>query len=27
MPPLTVTSEELHRTVHALRDSIDEVAG
>ena len=26
MPPLTVTSEELHRTVHALTDALDEVA-
>jgi adenosylmethionine-8-amino-7-oxononanoate aminotransferase len=25
MPPLTVTSEELHRIVHALADAIDEV--
>src|SRR3954454_8135526 len=25
MPPLTVTSEELHRTVHALTDALDEV--
>jgi adenosylmethionine-8-amino-7-oxononanoate aminotransferase len=25
MPPLTVTSEELHRIVHALTDALDEV--
>jgi adenosylmethionine-8-amino-7-oxononanoate aminotransferase len=25
MPPLTVTSEELHRTVHALTGALDEV--
>ena len=25
MPPLTVTSEEIHRIVHALADAIDEV--
>jgi adenosylmethionine-8-amino-7-oxononanoate aminotransferase len=25
MPPLTVTSEELHRTVHALTDALEEV--
>lgn len=27
MPPLTITSEELHRIVHALGTSIDEVTG
>ncbi len=27
MPPLTITSEELHRIVHALSESIDEVDG
>jgi adenosylmethionine-8-amino-7-oxononanoate aminotransferase len=27
MPPLTVTSPELHRVVHALADAIDEVCG
>ncbi len=26
MPPLTVTSEELHRIVHALTDALDEVS-
>ncbi len=25
MPPLTVTSAELHRIVHALADALDEV--
>ncbi len=25
MPPLTVTSEEIHRIVHVLGESIDEV--
>ncbi len=25
MPPLTITSEELHRIVHALSEAIDEV--
>ncbi|MDQ1459714.1 MAG: adenosylmethionine---8-amino-7-oxononanoate aminotransferase, partial [Actinomycetota bacterium] len=25
MPPLTITSEELHRVVHALSEAIDEV--
>ena len=25
MPPLTVTSEELHRIVHTLADALDEV--
>ena len=25
MPPLTITSEELHRIVHALADALDEV--
>jgi adenosylmethionine-8-amino-7-oxononanoate aminotransferase len=24
MPPLTITSQELHRVVHALSDAIDE---
>jgi len=27
MPPLTITSSELHRVVHALSEAIDEVAG
>ncbi len=27
MPPLTITSEELHRVVHALSEAIDEVGG
>jgi adenosylmethionine-8-amino-7-oxononanoate aminotransferase len=27
MPPLTVTSEELHTIVHALAAAIDDVAG
>jgi adenosylmethionine-8-amino-7-oxononanoate aminotransferase len=27
MPPLTITSPELHRIVHTLSDAIDEVAG
>ena len=27
MPPLTVTSAELHRTVHALTDALDEITG
>jgi adenosylmethionine-8-amino-7-oxononanoate aminotransferase len=27
MPPLTITSPELHRIVHTLADAIDEVAG
>ena len=26
MPPLTITSSELHRVVHALSAAIDEVA-
>jgi len=26
MPPLTVTSEELHRIVHALTGALDETA-
>jgi adenosylmethionine-8-amino-7-oxononanoate aminotransferase len=25
MPPLTVTSEEIHRIVHTVADAIDEV--
>ena len=25
MPPLTVTSEEIHRIVHTLTEAIDEV--
>jgi adenosylmethionine-8-amino-7-oxononanoate aminotransferase len=24
MPPLTITSQELHRVVHALSDAIDD---
>jgi adenosylmethionine-8-amino-7-oxononanoate aminotransferase len=26
MPPLTITSPELHRIVHALSESIDDVS-
>jgi adenosylmethionine-8-amino-7-oxononanoate aminotransferase len=25
MPPLTVTSDELHRTVHALTGALDDI--
>jgi len=27
MPPLTITSEELHRIVHALGGALDDVTG